>query len=85
MGSGAARGANASGRSRGSWNHAADEPVERREREYSVGGGYRPGESGGNERGPQFLVEADDGDGYGGGRLVAPPVLGESPAGFRDF
>ncbi|WP_114453143.1 hypothetical protein [Halopolyspora algeriensis] len=36
---------------------------------------------------PQFLVEADDifGPEDGGGRLVAPPVIGEAPSTYRDF
>ena len=67
-----------------SWS--GDEPTEAEanSRDISVGG-YRPGES--SDKGPQFLVEADDlyDEEYGESRLVAPPVLGEAPPSFRDF
>ncbi|MFR9728541.1 hypothetical protein ACL03H_04870 [Saccharopolyspora sp. MS10] len=79
--------ATGSGRTRRRTSWAASEEVqaESREREFSTGG-YRPGELESGGRGPQFLVEADDlYDEYGGGRLVAPPVLGEAPPGYRDF
>lgn len=36
---------------------------------------------------PQFLVHTDDpdGTGFGGDRLVAPPVIGEGPTGYGGF
>ncbi|WP_243796052.1 hypothetical protein [Saccharopolyspora gloriosae] len=87
MGSKARSSTSRSGRGsrRTSWTAEEIQP-ESREREFSTGG-YRPGEAGPNERGPQFLLEADDvyDEEYGGGRLVAPPVLGEAPPGYRDF
>jgi hypothetical protein len=51
-----------------------------------AGAGYKPGEDGRNVV-PQFLIEADDlfDEDEGENRLVAPPVLGESPASYRDF
>jgi hypothetical protein len=66
---------------------ADDFKEERREDDdLRVGTGYKPGESGGGAV-PQFLVEADElfEDDEGGGRLVAPPVLGEAPSSYRDF
>lgn len=62
-----------------------DNEEERENAELSSGGSYRPEESG--SKAPQFLIEADDvyDEEYGGGRLVAPPVLGEAPQSFRDF
>lgn len=71
---------------RSSWAAVDEVQHESREREFSTGG-YRPGELDEGNRGPQFLLEADDvyDDEYGGGRLVAPPVLGEAPPGYRDF
>ncbi|SFO66158.1 hypothetical protein SAMN05421805_120115 [Saccharopolyspora antimicrobica] len=51
-----------------------------------VGSGYKPGEDGRNVV-PQFLIEADElfDEDDGAGRLVAPPVLGESSSSYRDF
>ncbi|MBQ0927984.1 hypothetical protein [Saccharopolyspora endophytica] len=69
-----------------SWS-ADDFKEERREGgdDLRAGSGYKPGETGSGAV-PQFLIEADElWDDDDGGRLVAPPVLGESPASFRDF
>lgn len=54
--------------------------------ELRAGAGYKPGETGSGAV-PQFLIEADElfDEEDDGGRLVAPPVLGESPSSFRDF
>lgn len=69
-----------------SWS-ADDFKEERRDRgdDLRAGSGYKPGEDGSGAV-PQFLIEADElWDDDDGGRLVAPPVIGESPASFRDF
>lgn len=61
-------------------------PEERGGVEFRDGGGYRPGDASDGAV-PQFLVEADEAfdDQSGEARLAAPPVLGESPASYRDF
>ncbi|WP_229679725.1 hypothetical protein [Saccharopolyspora thermophila] len=69
-----------------SWS-AEDFKEERRDDDdLHAGAGYRAGETAGGAV-PQFLVEADDlfDDDDGSSRLVAPPVLGESPSSYRDF
>lgn len=88
MGSaGAWAGANRAGYGRNTSWSAEDFKEERREGgdDLRAGTGYKPGETGSGAV-PQFLIEADElWDDDDGGRLVAPPVLGESPASFRDF
>ncbi|MGI8309713.1 hypothetical protein [Saccharopolyspora hattusasensis] len=89
MGSSGTWGASASGRSgygrNMTWS-ADDFKEERRDDDLRAGSGYKPGENGSGAV-PQFLVEADElfEEEDGGGRLVAPPVLGEAPSSFRDF
>lgn len=75
MGS-AGRSNTTSDRPRRSWQNTADDAGEQREREYSAGRTRTPDPEA-DERGPRYLVEADDLADFGGGRLVAPPVLGE--------
>jgi hypothetical protein len=75
------------GRSQG-WAAVSEENVEQEEHrnvpQLHTGSRRRPGESDGQS--PQFLVEDDlYDDEFGESRLVAPPVLGEAPASFRDF
>jgi hypothetical protein len=70
------------------WTSVSDEGVEEEEHhnvpQLQTGSRQRTGES--NGQAPQFLVEDDlYDDEYGESRLVAPPVLGEAPASFRDF
>lgn len=69
-----------------SWSADDFKEDRRADDDLRVGPGYKPGESGSSAV-PQFLIEADElfDDGDDGGRLVAPPVLGESPSSFRDF
>lgn len=75
------------GRANG-WTVASDESIEEPEHrnvpQLHTGTRRRPGES--DSQTPQFLVEDDlYDDEFGESRLVAPPVLGEAPATFRDF
>lgn len=71
-------------RSSAPWALGGDEATESEQKDE-----FHSGRSGSSDEpaAPQFLVEADDlyDEGYGGSRLVAPPVLGEAPQGYRDF
>ncbi len=89
MGSGSWDGASGGGPSYGrnpaNWAIQDEDAEESREVELSTTSGRRPGEA--DAAMPQFLLEADDlyDEEFGESRLVAPPVLGESGPGYRDF